>query len=70
MPRRSPPLGLAVALATCAHRAQPINVVILAVDSLRPDHLGCYGYAKATSPAIDDLAARGVLFERVIGQAS
>lgn len=62
--------GLVLGLATCAHRARPVNVVIVAVDSLRPDHLGCYGYGKPTSPEIDGLAARGILFERVIGQAS
>jgi arylsulfatase A-like enzyme len=44
--------------------------VIVAVDSLRPDHLGCYGYPRPTSPQLDSLAAGGVLFERVIGQAS
>jgi arylsulfatase len=32
------------------------------IDALRPDHLGCYGYALDTSPAIDALARRGVLF--------
>jgi arylsulfatase A-like enzyme len=43
---------------------------MIAVDSLRPDHLGCYGYGRPTSPAIDGLAARGVLFEHALGQAS
>ena len=40
------------------------NIVILAIDTLRADHLGCYGYPKPTSPAIDALAAESVLFER------
>src|SRR5436305_9088919 len=40
------------------------NVVILAIDSLRADHLGCYGYAKPTSPHIDALAAESVVFDR------
>lgn len=35
------------------------------VDTLRPDHLGCYGYPRPTSPAIDALAADGVTFQRV-----
>ena len=43
---------------------QPPNIVVVAIDSLRPDHLGCYGYARPTSPAIDDLAAESILFER------
>ncbi len=40
------------------------NIVIIAVDSLRADHLGCYGYRKATSPAIDALADESIVFER------
>ncbi|MGH3487410.1 MAG: sulfatase family protein [Actinopolymorphaceae bacterium] len=39
------------------------NIVILAVDTLRPDHLGCYGYGRPTSPAIDALAAESVVFD-------
>ncbi|MCC6730220.1 MAG: sulfatase [Chthonomonadales bacterium] len=41
-----------------------MNIVLILVDTLRADHLGCYGYPKPTSPAIDRLAAEGVLFER------
>jgi arylsulfatase A-like enzyme len=38
------------------------NVVIIAADTLRPDHLSCYGYAHPTSPNIDRLAAEGARF--------
>ncbi|MDD5691626.1 MAG: sulfatase [Candidatus Omnitrophica bacterium] len=38
------------------------NVVLITVDALRPDHLGCYGYARNTSPNIDNLAKQGVCF--------
>jgi arylsulfatase len=41
-----------------------MNIVFIDVDTLRADHLGCYGYSKPTSPAIDGLAEQGVLFER------
>ncbi len=41
-----------------------MNIVLILIDTLRADHLGCYGYAKPTSPAIDGLAADGVVFER------
>ncbi|HSH79578.1 MAG TPA: sulfatase [Herpetosiphonaceae bacterium] len=43
---------------------KPPNIVVVAIDSLRPDHLGCYGYSRATSPAIDALAAESVVFEQ------
>lgn len=43
-----------------------MNIVLLAIDTLRPDHLGCYGYGKNTSPAIDALAAESVVFEQAI----
>ncbi len=39
------------------------NVVLIAADTLRPDHLGCYGYPLATSPSIDRLANEGARFE-------
>jgi arylsulfatase A-like enzyme len=39
------------------------NVLLITFDTTRADHLSCYGYARRTSPAIDSLAAQGVLFE-------
>lgn len=41
-----------------------MNIVLIALDTQRADHLGCYGYRRRTSPFIDSLARRGVLFER------
>ncbi|RLE79970.1 MAG: sulfatase [Thermoprotei archaeon] len=41
-----------------------MNVLLLALDTLRADHLSCYGYSRKTSPNIDKLALKGVLFER------
>jgi arylsulfatase A-like enzyme len=41
-----------------------LNVLLLTIDTLRADHLGTYGYARKTSPRIDDLARQGVVFER------
>ncbi len=40
------------------------NVVLIAIDTLRQDHLGCYGYRRTTSPTIDELARKGVIFLR------
>ncbi len=41
------------------------NIVLIAVDTLRADHLGCYGYGLETSPRTDALAAEGALCERM-----
>jgi arylsulfatase A-like enzyme len=45
------------------------NIILVVVDALRPDHLGCYGYGRPTSPYIDSLAAGGVVFETAISHA-
>ncbi len=59
-------LGLLCALLACGVFHNRLNVVIIGVDTLRADHLGCYGYHRKTSPNIDQLAADGVLFENCI----
>jgi arylsulfatase A-like enzyme len=55
-----------------AHPKEParINVLLITVDSLRPDHLSPYGYPKPTSPTLERLARRGVLFRQAINQAA
>ena len=39
-----------------------MRIVYFDIDSLRPDHLGCYGYDRPTSPNIDGLARSGTVF--------
>lgn len=46
------------------------NVILIAIDALRADHLGCYGYERQTSPYIDAFAKEGVLFKNCYVQAS
>lgn len=46
------------------------NVVLISVDTLRPDHLGSYGYPKNTSPRIDQIAAAGAVFENAVSSSS
>ena len=41
-----------------------MNIVLIALDTQRADHLSCYGYPKRTSPFLDSIARRSVLFER------
>ena len=38
------------------------NIILMGIDSLRADHLSCYGYEKKTSPHIDKLSESGALF--------
>jgi arylsulfatase A-like enzyme len=40
------------------------NIIIISVDTLRSDHLGCYGYPLPTSPNIDNFSQEGILFSR------
>jgi arylsulfatase A-like enzyme len=55
-------LGLLPACGAGAPAGEPRNVILISLDTLRPDHLGCYGHGRETSPAIDALAERGVRF--------
>lgn len=41
------------------------NIILITADSLRADHLGCYGYARDTSPNIDRLAGASIQFTHV-----
>lgn len=47
-----------------------MNIFWILEDALRPDHMGCYGYVKPTTPNCDRLAAEGVRFETCISTAS
>src|SRR5436309_12754934 len=52
------------AVGNAAQAATPANVVFITIDTLRPDHLGCYGDKQIRTPHIDALAADGPRFER------
>jgi len=53
-----------------AHDAEPRNLILISLDTLRADRLGAYGYHRDTSPALDQLAARGARFETVIAESN
>src|SRR5207247_5226980 len=46
------------------------SVLVVLVDTLRADHLGCYGAAPSPSPVVDRLAAGGLVFEQAVAQSS
>ncbi len=46
------------------------NVLLIVVDTLRADRLGCYGYHRNLTPFVDSLAARGVRFENAYAPSS
>ncbi|MBZ5598417.1 MAG: sulfatase-like hydrolase/transferase [Acidobacteriia bacterium] len=57
--------GLLVSVPAAWAAPNPVpNVVFITIDTLRADHLGCYGYKQIRTPNIDALAADGVRFER------
>lgn len=45
------------------------HVILVSLDTLRADHLGCYGYRRPTSPHLDALAARGFRFAQAVSQS-
>ena len=58
--RRSPALPL----------CEGCNVVVISLDTLRADHVGAYGYDRATTPNVDRLAHGSVVFENAISQSA
>ncbi len=70
--RSDPPAEVAatgaVASTPSGPSSQP-NVIFYVIDTLRSDHLGCYGYARNTSPRLDRFAEQAVLFENARAQA-
>lgn len=60
-------VGLAIAFVGCGGRPDPPQgIVLITVDTLRPDHLGTYGAAVPTSPVMDALAREATSFSTVI----
>ncbi|MDP8256908.1 MAG: sulfatase [Candidatus Alcyoniella australis] len=49
--------------------AQPLNVVLISLDTVRADHMSLYGYDRPTTPNIDRLAQTALVFDQAISQA-
>jgi len=52
------------------YKCPDCNVILITIDTLRADHLGCYGYPRQTSPFIDKLARDGILFRRAFAHCA
>jgi arylsulfatase A-like enzyme len=61
-------------LATCGttacHRSPRYNVIVVVVDALRADHLGCYGAKRGKTPRIDRLARNALVFANAYSNAT
>ncbi|HZL99846.1 MAG TPA: sulfatase [Planctomycetota bacterium] len=66
----------ALALAAACGPGDPLqpepgrHVIVISIDTLRADHLGCYGYGRPTSPNLDELARESLLFERAYSNSN
>ena len=61
-------LTLCMTFAPKASAQSAPNVLFITVDTLRADHLGCYGYSRETSPHVDKIAQDSVIFTRAFTQ--
>jgi len=55
---------------SCSKKAPRQSVLFITIDTLRADHLGCYGYPRETSPSIDAFAENSIVFDNCISQAT
>ena len=62
-------LNLAIVVGKRINLPKGPNVILIVVDTLRADHLSCYGYSRKTSPNIDNLSLDSVLFKNAISPA-
>ncbi len=60
---------LTTLILSCGRPAQGPHFLLIVIDTMRADHLGCYGYEFETSPAIDRLADEGVVFTSAFSTA-
>ena len=49
-------------------RTPPANVILITIDTLRANHVGCYGATDVKTPTLDGLARDGIVFERAVSQ--
>jgi arylsulfatase A-like enzyme/tetratricopeptide (TPR) repeat protein len=60
---------IAVCVVCYAQQQKPTNIILITLDTVRADHLRCYGYKNIKTPSLDLLASKGVLFENAFTSA-
>ena len=64
-------LGMMALLSSCwSAPPEPLNIVVVVVDTLRADRLGAYGNGSGLTPFLDELAARGTVFTNAYAASS
>lgn len=61
---------LVLGMMSCSRGIERPSVVLVIIDTLRADHLSCYGYGRETSPVLDSLSEAGIMMENVTAQSS
>jgi arylsulfatase A-like enzyme len=69
-PTRTAATAVQASFQRPAASPRPRNVILYLVDTLRADHLGCYGYSRPVSPHIDAFARQAVTFRHTVAQSS
>ncbi|OGR56453.1 MAG: hypothetical protein A2X36_04035 [Elusimicrobia bacterium GWA2_69_24] len=67
--RKLPAAALLLGLAALPLRAAQPDIILISLDTVRPDHAGCYGYRRPTTPNLDRFARDAVLFEDAVSAA-
>lgn len=62
--------GCAKSSGETTTQASRPNIILLTIESLRSDHIGCYGYERDTTPSIDAVASQGIVFENAYSVTS
>jgi len=62
-------LAIVLSLLASCRKTEPSGLILISIDTLRFDHLGCYGYARETSPEIDRFSQDAILFRQAIAHA-
>ncbi|PIE51413.1 hypothetical protein CSA37_11845 [Candidatus Fermentibacteria bacterium] len=63
-------LAMVLCTISCSSYEDKPSVILIIIDTLRADHLSCYGYERITSPVLDSLAATGTIWANANSNAS